>query len=357
MLAGQTGVGLNAPQRLDALMAFRANDKHKIRFGASAAKLGIVRVGESSKSLGQFSVQATDEWKFREGVILVFGFDYSKFLGAGKDFSLTPRLGFMYDVDSKTRVRSAFTAQGDQRSWSHAVGLEDTTIAFRDPVAVEDIVVENGKAKMSRSSRLEFGIERLLDKSSSVEANVFFDTTSNRGVGLASFGFNSPADAEFSTITGNQNGRAQGLRVVYSRRINGTFNASAGYSLGLGQKFSETAITEPSELFRNDIFQSVFGEVDADFHTGTNVRTIFRLSPKATVFAIDPFQGRLAIYDPSLSVLVTQDLPTFGLPFRAEASIDARNLFDFQSGLFNEDGSLKVTSQRRAVRGAILFRF
>ena len=91
--------------------------------------------------------------------------------------------------------------------------------------------------------------------------------------------------------------------------------------------------------------------------TGTNVKTIFRLSPEATVFAIDPFQGRLAIYDPSLSVLVTQNLPTLGLPFHAQAIVDARNLFDFQPGVTGEEGSVRINGQRRMLRGGILVRF
>jgi hypothetical protein len=110
-------------------------------------------------------------------------------------------------------------------------------------------------------------------------------------------------------------------------------------------------------LFENAIFQSFFGQFEADLKTGTNVKTIFRLSPQATVFAIDPFQGRLAIYDPSLSVLVTQSLPTLGLPFRAEAIVDARNLFDFQTGIAGEDGTLRLNSHRRALRGSIQVRF
>jgi hypothetical protein len=87
------------------------------------------------------------------------------------------------------------------------------------------------------------------------------------------------------------------------------------------------------------------------------VKTVFRLSPQATVFAVDPFHGRLAIYDPSLSVLVTQSLPNLGLPFHAEAMFDARNLFDFQTGVMGDDGSLRINSHRRALRGSILVRF
>jgi hypothetical protein len=162
---------------------------------------------------------------------------------------------------------------------------------------------------------------------------------------------------DFSEFVANQQGRASGLRVVYTRRLNGIFSTSAGYSFGSGQKLSESAITNPAEAFENDVFQSVFGQVDANLRTGTHVRTIFRLSPQATVFAIDPFQGRLAIYDPGLSVMVTQSLPNLGLPFRAEAILDARNLFDFQTGVAGEDGTLRINSQQRMLRGGILVRF
>ena len=41
--------------------------------------------------------------------------------------------------------------------------------------------------------------------------------------------------------------------------------------------------------------------------------------------------------------MITQSLPTLGLPFRAEAIVDARNLFDFQTGVAGEDGSLRIT--------------
>ena len=70
-----------------------------------------------------------------------------------------------------------------------------------------------------------------------------------------------------------------------------------------------------------------------------------------TVFAIDPFKGRLAIYDPGLSIFVTQSLPNLGLPFHAEAILDARNLFDFQTSVSGEFGSLRTNVQARMLRG------
>lgn len=356
VFAGQTGTNSNAPNRFETNFKFRPNDKHQIRLNAAVAGLGKIVSESKEKSLGQISLQALDEWRVSEGIVFVFGMDYSRFVGAGDDFSISPRLGFQYNIDSKTRFRSAFTSQTQEQSWQKVIELEDAQIIFREPTAVQDFVVENDKPVMNKSSRLEFGVERVLDNYSNLEANVFFDTVSSRGVGLNSFAFDDLGN-NFSDFVANQQGRAQGVRVVYNRRLNGKFSAAAGYSFGNGQRLSEKAITNPSEVFENDLFQTFFGQFDADFKTGTNVRTVFRFSPQATVFAIDPFQGRLAIYDPSLSILVTQTLPTLGLPIRAEAIVDARNLLDFQSGVTGEEGSLKLNSGRRILRGGILVRF
>lgn len=355
LLAVQGGIGENAPQRLETKFTYRPNDDHQLRINASAGRYGKIDLGKEEATLGQFSLQALDEWRIREGVVLVYGFDYSRFLGAGNDHSLTPRLGFQYDIDLKTRFRTAFTSQTEERSWAREIELEDAQVMFRDPVTVEDIVVEDGAPLMNRSSRLEFGIERILSSRSSIEANAFFDSTATKGVGMASL----PLDASgsFNEFTGDQQGTAAGLRVVYTRRLTGRISTSGGYSFGTGQKLSAEGITDPADLFRTDLFHAFFGQVEADLRTGTTVRTIFRFSPDATVFAIDPFRGRVAIYDPSLSVMVTQSLPSLGLPIRAEATLDARNLFDQQTAVTGDEGMLRLTGQRRMLRGGILVRF
>lgn len=356
VFAGQTGTG-QAPQRFETNVKFRPNDNHQVRIKGAIGRLGAVQIDGQDRSLGQFSFQALDEWRTNTGAILVLGFDYSRFVGAGNDYSLSPRLGLQFDINSKTRFRGAYTTQTEDRTWSHAIELENAEVLFREPASVEDIFVEGGKPRMNKSRRFEFGIERVLDSRSSIEANVFFDTTVGRGVGLLNMPINALGGETFTEFMANQQGKSRGLRVVYTRRLNGVFSTSAGYSFGNGQKLSEAAVTAPSEVFENDYFQSFFGQFDAELKSGTHVRTVFRLSPQATVFAIDPFQGRLAIYDPSLSVVITQSLPTLGLPFRAEAIVDARNLFDFQTGVAGEEGSLRITSQQRALRGGILVRF
>jgi hypothetical protein len=212
---------------------------------------------------------------------------------------------------------------------------------------------------LERSHRLEFGVERVLDNSSNVEATAFFDTTSGRGVGLLSgpaSAFSGRAGDAFIDVA-DQQGSSRGIRVVYTRRLNRVWTASAGYAFGRGQQLSATGFSTPAELFEGGMFQTGALQLAGVFRSGTQVRTVLRFSPEATVFAIDPFAGRLGVYDPSLSIQVTQELPSFGLPVRAEAILDARNLLDAQTS--NENGEILtfVGNGRRSVRGGISVRF
>ncbi len=357
IFAGQTGTGKSAPQRFETTFSFRPSENHNLSVKGSIAKLGDVKINEQNETLGQISFQAIDQWKVREGVVIVFGLDYSRFVGAGDDFSINPRLGFQYDVNSKTRFRTAYTTQTEDRTWQKVIDLEGTQVLFRELAAIEDIVIEEGKPQMNKSTRFEFGIERVLDNSSTIEANMFFDSAMGRGVGLVNLPFDTLSQNGFDGLVANQHGKTQGIRVVYNRRINSTFSTAAGFAFGGGQKLSAEAISSPAKMFENGMFQTFFSEVNADLKTGTSIKTIFRFSPQATVFAIDPFQGRLAIYDPGLSVMITQELPSWGLPIDAEAMFNAKNIFDYQSGVSNDEGTLNLANHKRILRGGILVRF
>ncbi|MBX3299556.1 MAG: carboxypeptidase regulatory-like domain-containing protein [Acidobacteria bacterium] len=355
IFSGQIGRGAAAPQRFQVDARLKAGSRHDIRLSASAAKIRRSRPGSGPNSLEQFTVQAADEWKVREGLVLLYGIDYST-LGGG-DSSITPRLGIQFDIDPRTRLRAGYSTQSEEKSWANAIELEGTSVGFAEPVAVEDLPVVRGKSAPNRSSRIEMGIERILDGRSSVESTVFFDTTPGRGVGLTAIPFEFIAGDAAEETTAVQQGGAAGARIVYFRRINSVLSASGGYSAGTGQRLSQKAISDPSTIFEQGIFQTFYGEVTADLESGTRVRTIFRFSPDATVFAIDPFKGRLAIYDPGLSILVTQRLPRFGLPIRAQAILDGRNLLDAVGGVSSSDGRLIIEGHRRMLRGGIMVRF
>jgi len=361
IFAGQTGVGSAAPQRFETTARVRVNSRHRLDITGGAASLAMwVPSGgtDNRRSLGQMSVRAVDEWIVRDGVVVVLGLDYARFMGAGNGAALSPRLGIQFDANARTRVKASFASGGNEGAPQSSASFEEGDVIFKQATA-QPIAFVSGRAVMGQSRRLEFGVERVLDNRSRFEATAFVDMTSGRGVGLMATPLSafSGENAAAMLNVANQEGSARGVRLVYSRRLNSVWSASAGYSFGRGQKLSPDGITSPAELFNSSYFQSGAFQVAGDWSTGTHVQTVFRFSPQATVFAIDPFAGRLAVYDPSLSIQVTQDLPTFGLPVRAQAVIDARNLLDLQTRTSNGETVLEVCPTGRSVRGGISVRF
>ncbi|HEV7473341.1 MAG TPA: carboxypeptidase-like regulatory domain-containing protein [Pyrinomonadaceae bacterium] len=366
IFAGQTTAGSNGPERFEASTRLRAGQKHRLAMSVGAISFGTPiwvhakenQFAASSPEMGQVSVRAIDEWIVRDGIVVVLGLDYSRFIGAGGAASFTPRIGIQYDANARTRIRAAYAPGGDESNIQSLAAFEDAQIAFRD-TSKRPIAFVDGRAVMDRSHRLEFGIERVIDNKSNLEGTAFFDTTSGRGVGLLSTPMTafSGATGEAFISVANQQGASHGMRLVYTRRLSRMWTASGGYSFGRGQRLATGDISHPTEVFENGFFQSAALQLGAGFDTGTHIRTILRFSPNATVFAIDPFAGRLAVYDPSLSVQVTQDLPSFGLPVRAEAVIDARNLLDVQPSSENGEILTQLSTSRRSVRGGISLRF
>ena len=359
IFAGQLG----ALDRFETTARLRLHERHRVSASLGGARLPLrskaAKFLDKAEALEQFSVRAIDEWVVRDGVVVVIGLDYSRFLGAGGDDSFSPRIGFQFDAGARTRLRAAYAPGVDSSTRAESVTVgEDAPALFREMTG-ETVAVVDGRAVRERSRRLEFGIERVIDDASSVEATVFFDTVDGRGVGLLTGPLNAFATENGASMidVANQQGGARGLRVVYTRRISERLKASAGYAYGRGQQLSVEGAIDPESLFQDATFQTAAAQVDANVLDGTRVRTVLRFSPKAAVFAIDPFAGRLAVYDPSLSILVTQELPNFGLPVRAEAILDARNLLDAMSSVEDGEMSVSVNQLRRMVRGGISLRF
>jgi hypothetical protein len=114
-------------------------------------------------------------------------------------------------------------------------------------------------------------------------------------------------------------------------------------------------LANPADLFSNGFSQTAALQIAGDWSTGTHVQTVFRFSPQATVFAIDPFAGawRSTIPHP---VEITQDLPTFICPFELRPSSTPKS-FDFQTRTTNGETILEAGTYARSVRGGILVRF
>src|SRR5581483_10342912 len=223
IFSGQTGLGASAPQRFETTARIRLNDRHRLDLIGGGARLrNVFDIRTNARrGLGQTSIRAVDEWIVRDGVVVVMGLDYSRFTGAGNASAITPRLGLQYDPNARTRMRASFAPGGDETTRQSSASFEDSEVFFKQP-ADQPVAFVGGRAVMGQSRRLEFGVERVLDNRSKMEAAAFMDFTSGRGVGLLAMPLSAFSGEPAAAIlnVADQNGSARGMRVVYSRRIN-----------------------------------------------------------------------------------------------------------------------------------------
>jgi hypothetical protein len=393
-LIGQRGVGDLAPQRLSAIATLRPVSNHQVTASVgygqvalarkSAPELGLpdtpglpINVAKPSplnglsnesaaRSLDQVSVSAVDEWQVFQPLLVIYGFDYSRFVSsaAAQQESVLPRIALQYNPSAKWRVGAAVTPRTSQTNATESFSTENIEAPF-ETQAPETAMLNT--PVLDRSRRFEVGVERIFnDGAASLEASVFYDVVSGHGVGVLAL----PLEASPETQATMQqvahqiaamNGAARGARLMYARHFNSHVTASAGYSYGYGSRFSNRELPNltPAQMFSRGFFQVASAKLDLDFteQTGTRISTVVRLSPSAVIFAIDPFAGRMGVYDPNINIYVTQELPNFGLPLRWQAMVDIRNLLNQTLGA--EDGQSQIIAARaqRSVRGGIAFRW
>ena len=81
------------------------------------------------------------------------------------------------------------------------------------------------------------------------------------------------------------------------------------------------------------------------------------VSPVAA-FAIDPFQGQLATFDPNISMSLTQDIPNVSfMPGQWQAIVDLRNLLNQQSSVSDDREELLASRYHRLIRVGLSVRF
>jgi hypothetical protein len=394
---GQRGAGQMAPQRLTAMATMRPGDKHQVTATIGYGQAAFVRkTGQepdamvndvndvfdgsvvpsihqntlragTADSLEQLSVSATVSSQIFQPLLLIYGFDYSRFIGsvASQRDSILPRFAVQYSPTSRLRLNAAITPGSDHQNQSpENFDTENLQVPFATSPAE---IAFAGSPILDRSQRFETGFERVFGEgNSSVSASAFYDMISGHGVGLLALPLESSPEMQrtFQHVANQvaaMNGAARGVRLMYNRRLNDTLTTSFGYSFGRGERFSHESLATitPGRLFRSGFFQVAAAKFDLDFthRTGTRISTVIRLSPSAVVFAIDPFAGEMSVYDPNINIYVTQDLPNFGLPVRWQAIVDARNLLDQPISI--EDGSWQLVASRvrRSVRGGFAFRW
>jgi len=88
--------------------------------------------------------------------------------------------------------------------------------------------------------------------------------------------------------------------------------------------------------------------------TQTEITSVYRWTSGFSASQIDPYQHLIEYNDPTLSVSIAQNLPSFRMfPARFQAIVDARNVLDQSFG----SQHMQIGQYPRLLKGGINIRF
>jgi hypothetical protein len=355
IVSGQTGLAVNSPQRLDVQASFNNNDNHNIELAIGYGQLPTISpkaLKPITRDINQYTIRAVDKWRIAGPVVLVYGFDYSRFDGAKQSNQFAPRINLDLQVSPNNQLFAAIYSP-DGADIEASTEFETTKVDFKGPVELISLVPE---PTLENSQRYEVGYSHTFKSRSRIETALFWDKISNRTVPVVSKdSLETQTEDALAINTISQTGDAKGIRVVFSQPINSNISTMVGYSFGQGQEINFSATSQPA--ISVGYFHVLTGKVNAQlFSTGTKVSAVVRLASPNALLAIDPFQKQLKMLDQSVSIYLTQAFPMFGfVPGKWEATLDARNLLDLKLG--DKQTKAVINHYWRTVRGGFSVRF
>lgn len=347
VVAGQTGLGSGAQQRLDIQTSLLVSDDHKLNFTFDYSHLPTFDPN-TSPGLNQYSCQVEDRWHIAGPLVLVYGLDFTHFDGAAQSTRISPHVGFDLQVTPHNQLFGAIYSPNGADIESSA-NFETTNVKFSGPVELIGLLPQ---PVVTDSKRWELGYRHSFKNQSRLETTFFLDKTNLHTLSLIPVNNNDVSPNELNI---NQHNTTRGVRVVYSQPINNNISASIGYSFSEGQTID--LATENQIQVVSNYAHILSGKIDTDLpSTGTRISAVVRFVSPQSMAALDPFTSQVKTLTPNFNIYITQALPMFSfVPGQWKATVDAQNLLDTSAA--TQRNHLVISPDWRIIRGGVSVRF
>jgi hypothetical protein len=337
-VSGQYNESPLEPKGASALYEFEPLEGHQTRIGLDVRQGVILDDVFAAEELKQFQASYSDKFYITETIRAEQGAEFGHAEGRNSNNYFRPRGAISWVPDQNTVLHAAVTTQAPTRA--------------EDPVRAREYFEQvNLPPSFEHYLHSEVGVARFLDDATKVSVAAFQDRSNYRAL------FVTAADGRHGLfIFDGKANPSQGIRLFVNREFNG-FETGFGYTVANGPGISPTwgTLDEIRSQISQQRFHVVTARVKTDFAlTNTQLTAVYRWVSRYAVGAIDPYQQTAEFSDPSLSISITQNLPTFGaIPAKVQAILDARNLFEQPIGSSKNQLSLSP----RYVKGGINIRF
>ena len=325
------------PKGASALYEFEPLDGHQTQIGLDVRQGIILDDLFAAEELKQIQVSYSDKFYITETLRAEQGAEFGHAEGRYSNNYFRPRGGISWVPDQDTVFHASVSTQAPNR--------------VEDPIRSREYFEQvNLPPSYEHYLHAEAGVSRFLDDATKVSVAAFQDRTNYRALFVTAEG-----GRHGLLIFGSKEQPSQGIRFFVNREFNG-FETGVGYTVATAPGIAPTATTldEIRDHISQQRFHVVTARVKTDFNlTNTQLTAVYRWVSRYAAGAIDPYQQSAEYSDPSLSISITQNLPTFGaIPAKVQAILDARNLFEQPVG-----SRTQLTVSPRYVKGGINIRF
>jgi hypothetical protein len=205
---------------------------------------------------------------------------------------------------------------------------------------------------LERYSHTEASLTHILADNLEFSAAVFRDRTDTQALFVT-----TPDGRRGLLILDTSQSPSEGFRLHLNRQFRGGFEAGLAYTTatGVGIKQPGASLEEIQHQLLRRRFQVLAARFKADVDTTqTEITAIYRWMSNFSASHIDPYQRLIEYNDPTLSVSIAQNIPTWRLfPGKVQAILDARNLFEQSLGPQRS----QIAQYPRLVKGGINIKF
>jgi len=325
------------PRGFGASYQFMPASHHKAEIGMNMRQGALFGDPLDSDSSREVQLRYGENFQWTDHFVLNYGAEAGRAGMVTGTTYLRPR----FDVSWVPDVRTTFT-----------VGMSSQApTAMDDPVRGKEYFDRTlyVPPALERYAHSEAGVTRILFNNTEVSAAVFRDRIDTQAVFVG-----SPDGRPKVFILDTSNIPSQGIRVHANRQFR-NFEAGIGFTSVTGVGLDASS----PDSFRDQLTRRQFQMATARFKakvdmTQTEITTVYRWTSAVSASRLDPYQRLVEYNDPTLSVSIAQNLPTWRMfPGKVQAIVDARNLLDQCQG----SQHTQFGQYPRLLKGGINIRF
>lgn len=337
---GQYNESPTLPRGIGASYDFVPATHHKAEVGVDVRQGALVADPLQSDSTREIQIRYGEAFQWSDHLVFDYGAEAGRVGTVAPVNYLRPRFGISWVPQARTTLTIGTSSQAP--------------LAPDDPIRGRSyfdrtMFVPPG---LERYSHTEAGATRAVSDNLEMTAAVFRDKTDTEAL------FISMADGHRAVLfLDTSNMPSQGIRLSANRKFQ-AFEAGVSYTgvngIGIDER-NGTSLEDMKEQLIRRKFHTVAVRFKADFAaTQTQITSVYRWNSGFSASQLDPYQRVMEYNDPTLSVSIAQNLPTFRmLPGRFQAILDARNILDQSLGTSH----MQIGQYPRLLKGGINIRF